>query len=149
MPNISWPLAFILIALSALSVPLIADGKDLSMADTSHPRVRILDPDGRPIEGVTVTAVFNGTYHNGTTGSSGWAVFADIDDGTFPPGTRFSASKEGFRTIEWSQGDPIPTMVVAREDDTLLVVLLLVMAAISVLVLLALSFREKLFGKVR
>jgi hypothetical protein len=138
-------LSLITILLSAAAVTLlleaplvVGDGSPLS-----HPRVRIVDPNGEPIEGATVLVLANGTYYTKSTTSSGWAVYENFEGEMFPPGSTFTATKEGYRTVEWSQGDPVPSMVISRKDDTILVILLIALTVLSVLILLALSFKGR------
>jgi hypothetical protein len=138
-------LLLIIIILSSIAVTLLSDislGMGAGSA-LSHPRVRIVDPNVEPIEGVTVLVLSNGTYYTEKTSSSGWAVFENFEGETFPPGSTYSATKEGYRTVEWSQGDPIPPMLLSRKDDTILVILLIALSVLSVLILLALSFKGR------
>jgi hypothetical protein len=138
-------LSLILILLSSVAVTLMSD-RPMVMGDgsaLSHPMVRIVDHNGGPIEDATVIVLANGTLYAEATTSSGWAVFQSFDGGTFPPGSTYSATKDGYRTIEWSQGDPIPPMVISRKDDTVLVILLIALTVISALILLAFSFKGR------
>ena len=108
-----------------------------------HPRVRILDREGEGLSGAEVTAETSSGSHSAVTGIDGWAVFEDIAGATFPPGTELSASREGYRTIRWTHGQPIPPMGREREDDTLLVILLLLLTFSSVAILVILGLRGR------
>jgi hypothetical protein len=138
-------LSLVMILLSSMASAIFSDVTSGLGAGSalSHPRVRILDPNGEPIEDVTIAILANGTFYTGTTSSSGWAVFEDFDGEKFPPGSGYAATKEGYRTIEWSQGDPVPPMLISREDDTILVILLIALTVLSVLILLVLSFKGR------
>lgn len=110
-----------------------------------HPRVRILDREGEGLSGVEVIAETSTGSNYAVTGIDGWAVFEDIIGATFPPGTELSASREGYRTIRWTHGDPVPPMGKERKDDTLLVIILLLLtfSSVAILVLLGLKGRDR------
>ncbi|MDG6226129.1 MAG: carboxypeptidase-like regulatory domain-containing protein [Candidatus Thermoplasmatota archaeon] len=110
-----------------------------------HPRIRILDREGEGLSGVEVIAETSTGSHSAVTGIDGWAVFEDITGATLPPGTELSASREGYRTIRWTHGDPVPPMGKERKDDTLLVIVLLLLtfSSVAILVILGLKGRDR------
>ncbi|RLF70001.1 MAG: hypothetical protein DRN55_09025, partial [Thermoplasmata archaeon] len=101
-------------------------------------KVRILDKDGEPVEGVTVKATVNGTVYTATTDEEGWAIFTGFD-GDFPPGTEFSAEKEGYEKISWSEGEPVPKLKEKKGEGFpyIYLILVLVLFIVTLGVLLA------------
>jgi hypothetical protein len=88
-----------------------------------HPEVTILDEDGNPIEGATVTVTIDGETYTATTDENGTAVFDDLDMETFPNGTEIEASKAGYETQTWYWPNPPPPMKEQTEAENTLVLI--------------------------
>jgi len=112
-----------------------------------HPRVVIRDEDGGPISGVKVTMTVGNDTYEAYTDATGAAVFTDLIGFEFPDGAKFRAEKDGYRSVEWEEGEPVPKM--PREDeggDDLVLVLILIGVVILVVagaVLLTASSKKK------
>jgi len=108
----------------------------------THPKVRILDKDGEPVEGVTVKATVNGTVYTATTDEEGWAIFTGFE-GDFPPGTEFSAEKEGYKKITWREGETPPPLEKEEKQERDYIYLLLLLVVILLLIGAILLLRKK------
>ena len=111
-----------------------------------HPNVTIFDKDGDPLEGVKVTARSNGTVYVAYTDENGFAEFPEFD-GEFPEGTSFKAEKDGYETVEWTEGEPIPEMGkdAGEPADALMIamIVLVIVLAAAALVIFFLSKKKE------
>lgn len=100
-----------------------------------HPKVRVLDEEGEPVEGVVVKVSLNGTVYTATTDESGWAVFEDLEGEDFPPGAEFTAEKDGYEKISWREGETPPPFRKLQEKKglpALYILLIIIIVAVVI-----------------
>jgi len=111
-----------------------------------HPSVTLLDENGDPIGNVVVTVTVNETIYVAITDENGEAEFDELDGDSFPEGTTFTAVKDGFEDLEWTDGDEMPEMVEEKKkeqnDIVFYIVIVLVLILVAVLIFVLLSNRK-------
>ncbi len=76
----------------------------------------VLDVDGTPVVGATISFIHDGTRYEAETDSEGMAVFRGYTDGDIPMGTKIKADKDG-ETMEWKRGETPPRLGTSGGDE--------------------------------
>jgi len=107
----------------------------LRFHELKHPSVRILDADGAPVPGVVVIVTVGDDTYSEVTDEDGVAEFQDLVGEYFPDGSKFKATKDGYRDIEWTDDERIPPFEKESTDDNLiflLVLLAIILVAVAI-----------------
>lgn len=102
-----------------------------------HPSVEITDDSGKTVQGVKVVAETEEKSYVSHTNTTGVAVFYQYDNGSFPDGTTYSASKYGYVDITWDEGEEVPEISSEEDEDPTTILVIIAILLLVFIVIMA------------
>ena len=104
----------------------------------------LLDKDGKPVEGATVTFEYDGITYSEKTGADGIATFTGFPVNAIPAGTNITATK-GDETFTWAEGDTLPEFAAADDggESSLLWLWIVIIIVVTIIIIVVVMMKKK------